>query len=143
MLKTKFLLLFLLCFTSVISIAQENKETYSLTITIVDFKNNNGKVWVALFNSKKDYLKKELKGASNTIENKKSSVTFTDLPKGVYAVSTFHDENSNDNLDTNGIGIPKEDYGFSNNRNATFGPPSYKRASFKLNKNTSITIELK
>ena len=41
---------------------------------------------------------------------------FTDLPAGVYAVSVFHDENMNQKLDKNFVGVPKEEYGASNNR---------------------------
>ena len=33
------------------------------------------------------------------------------LPEGEYAISLFHDENENKELDTNFIGIPKEAFG--------------------------------
>ncbi len=48
-----------------------------------------------------------------------------ELPPGRYAVSVIHDSNSNSTLDTNFIGMPTEQYGYSNNpplrmRMATF-----------------------
>ena len=42
---------------------------------------------------------------------------FKDLPPGTYAVQVMHDENENNKLDTNFLGIPTEGYGFSNNPN--------------------------
>jgi len=44
-----------------------------------------------------------------------AQVAFTDLHDGVYAVSVFHDENENQKLDKDFVGIPKEGYGASNN----------------------------
>jgi uncharacterized protein (DUF2141 family) len=44
----------------------------------------------------------------------------------------MHDSNSNQKLDTNWIGIPKEGYGFSNNAKATLGPPSFDQVKFNL-----------
>ena len=52
-----------------------------------------------------------------------------DLPPGRYAVNAFHDENDNDELDTNLVGIPSEGYGFANDPGAVFGPPSFEAAA--------------
>ena len=38
-----------------------------------------------------------------------------DIPPGTYAVKIHIDENENGELDTNFLGIPKEQYGISNN----------------------------
>ena len=38
----------------------------------------------------------------------------------------------NEKLDTNFFGIPKEQFGFSNNAKGRFGPPSFESASFEL-----------
>ena len=50
---------------------------------------------------------------------------FTGLPAGKFAVAVFHDENGNDTLDTNLLGIPKEGYAFSENARGFAGPPSF------------------
>ena len=49
---------------------------------------------------------------------------------GRYAVSMFHDENENGELDANFLGIPKEGYGASNNARGRLGPPRFEDASF-------------
>ena len=66
-----------------------------------------------------------------------------DLAPGKYAISIIHDENNNDKLDTNFIGIPKEGFGFSNNPRIMFGPPSFEKASFEINQAHVILIEMK
>jgi uncharacterized protein (DUF2141 family) len=55
----------------------------------------------------------------------------------------YHDENKNGKLDTNFLGIPTEDYGYSNNVSAWFGPPSWERAKFLFNsKEMLIEIDI-
>lgn len=43
-----------------------------------------------------------------------------------------HDENSNNILDTNWVGMPKEGIGMSNNAKGRMGPPKYLDASFTV-----------
>jgi uncharacterized protein (DUF2141 family) len=43
--------------------------------------------------------------------------TFKGLPPGRYAVGVYHDANDNGELDMNFLGIPKEDFGISNDPN--------------------------
>jgi uncharacterized protein (DUF2141 family) len=57
---------------------------------------------------------------------------FTGLRPGTYAISVFHDENSNGKLDTNFLGIPKEGVGASNDAKGHFGPPKFADAAFQF-----------
>ena len=71
-------------------------------------------------------------------------VTFSDIKPGNYAVSVFHDENQNKDLDQGMLGKPKEGYGFSNNVMGLIGPPSFKKARFYVpDGKSSIAIKLK
>ena len=70
------------------------------------------------------------------IKNETATVTFTDLPKGEYAVSVYHDENANGVMDKNMFGIPSEDYAASNNAKGVMGPPKYADAKFKIETNS-------
>jgi hypothetical protein len=47
------------------------------------------------------------------------------------AIGVYIDENENGKLDTNFFGIPKEQYGFSNNTKA-FGIPKFEAAAFAI-----------
>jgi len=75
------------------------------------------------------------------IENKKTEYIFEELPFGEYAIKLFHDENMNGELDSNFLGIPTEDYGFSNNVRGTFGPADYDDAKF-LFEQTEMTMNI-
>ena len=47
-----------------------------------------------------------------------------------YAITVFLDENLDQKLNTNFLGIPTEPIGFSNNPKLIFGAPSFMKASF-------------
>jgi uncharacterized protein (DUF2141 family) len=40
------------------------------------------------------------------------------------------------------LGIPKEDYAFSNNAFGTFGPPAFRDASFEVDGNKTVKIKM-
>ena len=64
------------------------------------------------------------------------------LPKGKYLVQLYIDENLNDKMDTNFLGIPKEQYGLSSKEIIRFRKPKFEEVSFDLNKNLTIDITL-
>ena len=66
-----------------------------------------------------------------------------DLPAGNYAIGVFHDVNGNNSLDTNFLGIPKEQYGFGNDATGSFGPPSFKDAAITVSKDATHTVILR
>nr|WP_321233334.1 DUF2141 domain-containing protein [uncultured Psychroserpens sp.] len=109
-----------------------------ITVKINNLSNNTGKVLVSIYNSEASFLGKGFKGTMSKIENNSCEVTFEDIPAGTYAISLFHDENENNKLDSNFLGIPKEDYGCSNNARGFMGPPKWEDAKFEV-KNKSIT----
>ena len=76
-------------------------------------------------------------------EVKTGSVTYKfELPEGTYAIGIFVDTNYNNKMDRNLFGVPKEQFGFSNNAKGNFGPPSFKDASFVLSGNIKLEIDL-
>ena len=71
------------------------------------------------------------------------SVTYVyELPPGTYAIGIFHDVNLNNKMDNNFLGIPVEQFGFSNNARALFGPPDFEDAAFVLKGSASQSIDL-
>ena len=65
-----------------------------------------------------------------------------ELPNGTYAIGIFVDANYNNEMDRNLFGIPKEQYGFSNDAKGSFGPPSFKDASFTVSGDMTLEINL-
>ena len=59
-------------------------------------------------------------------------VSFTGLPPGTYAVCSIHDSNSNNKLDTNFLGIPREDWAVSNDARPRFRSPHFDEAQFTV-----------
>ena len=116
-------------------------QNVNLTVSISDLKNDTGTVQVGLFNSEGTFLKSIYKGISSDIKSKSAVVTFLNIPKGVYAISAYHDKNINGKLDMNFIGIPKEAFACSNNAKGFMGPPKYTDAKFIINKDAKIEIK--
>lgn len=114
----------------------------TMQVGVKGLKNTNGKVVIGIYNSEDTFLKKIYKGRAATIKNNKATTTFTNLPAGEYAVSVYHDENSNQKLDVNFMGIPKEKYATSNGAKGFMGPPKYSDARFKMTENKTIIIKI-
>jgi len=125
-----------------ISATKAQEETFSLTVYVSKLKSNDGSLLVGLYNREASFLKKSFKSAVAKVENKKSVVVFKNVPKGTYAISFVHDANDNNKMDTNFFGIPKEDYGCSNNAKGFVGPPKYEDAKFSLKENKTIEITM-
>ena len=90
---------------------------------------------MALFGGEEGFPRK-VKYATRTTElgaqHTTTAFRFDALPPGTYAIVVLHDENGDHELNTNFFGIPLEQYGFTNNAESTFGPPSFKDAQVKV-----------
>ena len=113
-----------------------------VTVVVPNVKQIKGTMMVCLVKEESDFLKDCFQGESIKVESKETTAVFTDVPEGEYAITIFHDKNSDGKLNTNFIGIPKEPYGFSNNPMALFGPPSYEKCLFEVKGDLKITVEL-
>ena len=69
-------------------------------------------------------------------DGRQAELVFVDVEPGRYAVQIVHDENANETLDRNVLGVPKEGYGFSNNPASPFGPPSFDAAAIAVGEET-------
>ena len=103
-----------------------------LHVSVQDLKTNSGTVLIALYNSKKSFnnIQEVFREGRVKVNDLHANYSFDDLPAGEYAISLFHDVNNNEKLDKTSVGIPAEPFGFSNNANGSFGPPSFKKAKF-------------
>lgn len=105
----------------------------SLTVRVKAARNSNGVVRVALWKQAAGFPldpKRVVTGGTAELNNGVAVVTLQHIAPGTYAISSYHDENANGKLDTNVIGIPKEEYGFSNQARGRLGPPSFEQAKF-------------
>ena len=116
-----------------------------LTVKTNGYSSDEGKAYIALFRPNDDFPKVsgQYKAKIVEITNKTAAVSFENVPNGTYAVAVFHDKNKNGILDKSLVGAPTEDYGFSNNARETFSAPSFKSASFTVDKYKVIAIYVK
>lgn len=78
-------------------ISPGTEEVYDLKITVENLQNSKGVVQFALYNTDgsipDEHYKNYFKIDKSRIENGKAEITFSNLPKGIYAVNILHDEN--------------------------------------------------
>lgn len=133
------ILLYITIFTGLLT--SSNPE---LTINISNVKSLNGEIVIGIFNTENNFLKNgaAVKNYTIAVDGATETIVIKDLPKGDYAISLYHDENSDGKCNRNFIGIPKEGYGFSNNIKPKLSAPSYKDCKFVLIENTVLNIAL-
>ncbi len=149
-----FLLFFLfVCNISLTAQAENEADTTTVAtgdiiVEVLGFENNEGKARLLLFTSEEgkhfpaDQEKALIKRILPITANK---VIFNleDIPYGDYAISVHHDENGDDKVNSNWLGIPKESLGASNDAKGSFGPPSFEKAKITVDtKQMSITINM-
>ncbi|MBS0042065.1 DUF2141 domain-containing protein [Shewanella sp. M16] len=119
-------------------------QAHTLTVDIDNIQVQTGALMVELYANAEDYAAGHNPSASmiKPVTKTEHRLVFSDLADGQYAVKVFHDENNNHSLDTNMLGVPSEGYGFSNNA-GSFGPASFKDASFSLQADAQITIHIR
>ncbi len=114
----------------------------TIEVSMSGFESNNGKARVGLFVEEETFLREPKLSLSSEIKDLKSHVTFTDIPDGVYAISVYHDENDNGELDLIMGILPKEDNGTSNNPDTVMGPPKWKDSVFEIKGGETKSFEI-
>ncbi len=139
MLRIRNLILFFLLCSPFLAISQN-----TLTIIVDGVKSSSGFIAVAVFADEDSFLEedKAFTGVFAKAELGATRIEIPNLPNDRYAISIFHDENNNGKMDTNFIGIPKEDYGCSNNASGFMGPPKWSDAKFELKADQTLSISL-
>ncbi|MDD3771799.1 MAG: DUF2141 domain-containing protein [Weeksellaceae bacterium] len=128
------------------SFKDDFNEQNSLTVEVENLRNSKGTVQITLYNKDgsipDEHYKNYFKMEKASIINGKSQCTFSNLPKGSYAVNILHDENINGKIDK-GLILPKEGIGFSNYTSIGLtNRPNFKKASFELTQNKTIKVKV-
>ena len=110
-------------------------QAAELHVAVENIRSDRGRIMVALhapvpgadFPDGTTIAAQWRKAQAGTLE-----FVFGGLPAGRFAVAVFHDENGNEELDTNLLGIPREGYAFSRNARGFAGPPSFDAAAVEV-----------
>ena len=105
-----------------------------LTIKVVDLRNHKGQLIFGVFDSEKGFPSSERDAKNWQVRAVDGdTVEFTcELPPGKYGASALHDENSNNKMDTNALGIPKEGYSVTNNPKPKLRAAKFSESLFDL-----------
>jgi uncharacterized protein (DUF2141 family) len=98
-----------------------------------------GKVNVAVCDQAR-FLKQCVYSGSAPAREGDNTIAVRGVPAGSWAVLAYQDENENDELDRNLIGIPRENYGFSRDARGKFGPPSFEDAAIAVREDGAATV---
>ena len=115
----------------------------TIEVNMTGFDSDQGIVSVGLYDNEGAFLESAQKSISSKITNQKANVTFTDIPDGIYAISCYHDEDDNGELNMILGFYPKEAYGTSNNAPARFGPPKWNDAKFEIKNGEIAKFDIK
>lgn len=117
---------------------------HRLSIRVDGVASSKGTLQVAVYTEEENFLKVQGVYRRDSVKAKSGSneLVLEGLPPGDYAVAVFHDENDNEELDKNWVGIPKEPLGFSNSRMKAFGPPSFEDCRIRLQTDASVVIQM-
>jgi uncharacterized protein (DUF2141 family) len=140
-------------FTSSVAVADEPapatppRTTAAIAVNVGNFRNTKGMLGCRLSSSGAGFPE----SSSGTVERRvtiggvNAQCTFEGVPPGTYAISVMHDENDNQKLDKNFLGIPTEGYGVSNNHTYAMSSPTWDESKFVVEpgKNLGLGIVLR
>lgn len=104
-----------------------------VTLEITNVESAQGNLRIAVYDNETNFKNKSIyrtvtqPAVSGTME-----IILTDVPMGEYGVMLFHDVNSNEELDSNLLGIPREPWSASMQGRSVFGPPGWDDINFTL-----------
>ncbi len=138
-----FVMLFMMFFA-----ASEHATSIPLTITIEEMNSFDGNIIVAVFIDNQSFqdddpIKMFVFPKKDNLINGVFSCTI-DLPEGKYGIAVHDDENADERMNYNFIGMPKEGFGFSNYYHEGISRPKYADFEFPLRNNIpSLKIKLR
>ena len=104
-----------------------------LEVTVKALRNDKGQLRMAIFNDPGEFPRgNEIRSLDIQAKSGDVTVLFRGIKPGTYALAIHHDENLNNEMDTNFVGMPNEGYGFSNDARVFFAPPTFEAASFVI-----------
>lgn len=113
-----------------------------INVKIEGVRNSKGLIAVTLYpdNSSKFLAKHGSMYVGRVAAQSGTVRTCIFVPKpGVYGVAVYHDENASQKFDRNGLGLPAEGYGFSNNPSTIGGLPSFRSVRLNIPKSGLTT----
>lgn len=137
--KTFFTCLFLLCFVD------HSDAQGKIVVSITNLVNSKGVCKTCLYDNASSFAGSgpAIKCVDVPIKKKTATIAFESVPEGNYAIAIFHDENRNNKMDKNFLGVPKEGYGASKNKLPFASAPAFKDNQFELKEKETVHLEIR
>lgn len=122
---------------------QDNDVTgQPVQVVFSNIKNEIGEIWISMCQEKQLWNKDNNRCSYRARIPAKEGATyiFSDIKTGTYAITAFHDEDNNMQLDFDTFGIPFEPIGFSKNAVGNYGPPTFNDMKFVVKPKTNGTV---
>lgn len=122
----------------------QQTETMELEITVTNINTLKGSIKIGIFNNPITFLETgtEYKKYSKNVTNDTIIFNLTGLKQDFYAISIYHDINSDNECNLNFLGVPIEPYGFSKNHRPKLFKASFDDCKINAHQNMSVMIEL-
>jgi len=132
----------------VLPAARAQNTGATLEVVVPQVRNAQGGLGCQLFAGAEGFPSKgarALQVVMSPIANGAARCRFQPVPAGSYAVAVVHDENGNQKLDSNFLGVPTEGYGVSNNKTYAMSEPRWDESRFELaaGESRQMTIQLR
>ncbi len=130
----KLIIITLLLFQSIYAFAED--ERVVMVLEVNNIETSTGNIMIHLCRNQQEFLGSVPVPYAFFFPAKKNTVTAKiTIPKGIYAVKIFHDENENKVLDLNAANHPVEKFGFSNNFFGSYSElPPYEKVLISIEK---------
>ena len=122
---------FVIVIASTAAPAGQSGPTLILHVHVDGFENADGEAGVAIWNAAQGFpeeIEHAVATTYVTIQDGVAVARFDQLAPGRYAITVYHDKNDNRRFDKNWLGMPKEDWGASNNVRPRLRAPRFAEA---------------
>lgn len=130
----KLIIITVLLFQSMYAFAED--ERVVMVLEVNNIESSTGNIMIHLCRNQQEFIGQVPVPYAFFFPAKKNTVTAKiTIPKGMYAVKIFHDENENKVLDLNAANHPVEKFGFSNNFFGSYSElPPYEKVLISIDK---------
>lgn len=130
----KLIIITVLLFQSMYAFAED--ERVVMVLEVNNIESSTGNIMIHLCRNQQEFIGQVPVPYAFFFPSKKNTVTAKiTIPKGMYAVKIFHDENENKVLDLNAANHPVEKFGFSNNFFGSYSElPPYEKVLISIEK---------
>lgn len=130
----KLIIITVLLFQSMYAFAED--ERVVMVLEVNNIESSTGNIMIHLCRNQQEFIGQVPVPYAFFFPAKKNTVTAKiTIPKGMYAVKIFHDENENKVLDVNAANHPVEKFGFSNNFFGSYSElPPYEKVLISIDK---------